>query len=97
MVSKHDKHIESLCDKLRSEYDLILCNVPLYSCRRRRVAEIDILGVNEKYCDVFEVKCSHRITKARKQLNKIRRLMSGVRHTFFYCGNSEELVKIKPR
>ena len=61
------------------------------------VAEIDILAFNENYCDVFEVKCSHRITKARHQLHKIRKILSptsSVRHTFFYCGDSQELIII---
>ena len=96
-INKHDQHVDDLCVKLKSEYDLILKNIPLYSKKKRKVAEIDILAFNEDYCDVFEVKCSHRITKAKKQLSKIKKILSinsSVRHTFFYCGDSRELIMI---
>lgn len=96
-INKHDKHVDDLCEKLKSDYDLILKNIPLYSKKKRRVAEIDILAFSDDYCDVFEVKCSHRITKARKQLYKIRKILStnsSVRHTFFYCGDSRELIMV---
>jgi hypothetical protein len=88
-LNKHDGYLEGLCQKLRPDYDYILKNVPLYSKRKRLVAEIDILAFKKEYCDAYEVKCSHRITKARKQLGKIKKLMSSrVRNTFFFCGES---------
>ena len=96
-ISKHDKHVEDLCDKLKSDYDLVLRNISLYSKKKRRIAEIDILAFNEDYCDIFEVKCSYRITKARRQLYKIKKILStnsSVRHTFFYCGDSRELIMV---
>jgi len=71
--------------------------VPLYSKRKRRIAEIDILAINGKYHDVYEVKCSYRIVKARKQLQKIRKILSrhsNVRNAFFYCGSSNKLIKM---
>jgi hypothetical protein len=74
--------------------------VPLYSKRKRLVAEIDLLAFKEDYCDIFEVKCSYRITKARKQLTKIRRLISEdskVRHSFFFCGESGKLTNIEKK
>jgi len=97
--NKHDRYVESLSETLLSQYALILRNVMIYSSNKRCVAEVDLLGLNEEYCDIYEVKCSHRIAKARQQLRKVRKLLSAeqyVRHSFFYCGNSKELVKINP-
>ena len=79
------------------QYDFLLCNVPLYSSRHRRIAEIDILAVAGQYCDIYEVKCSYRLAKAKKQLGKIKKILSRdsfVRDSFFYCGESRKLIKI---
>jgi len=86
-----------LCQTLQPQYEVILQNVPLYSERKRKVAEIDILAIKDSYCDIYEVKCSPRIAKARKQLSKIRKLLSEtseVRSSFFYCGESAQLIKL---
>lgn len=89
--------METLCSMIESKYDLLLRNVPLYSNRNRRIAEIDILAVEGKNQDIYEVKCSHRVVKARHQLQKIRKILSKssmVRDTFFYCGEAGKLLKI---
>ncbi|MBR9699439.1 hypothetical protein GOV09_03220 [Candidatus Woesearchaeota archaeon] len=92
---KHDRYLEDLFQRLSSQYDIILKNVPLYSKRKRKVAEIDILACRDGVCDIYEVKCSHRITKARKQLRKIEKLLpSKVRSSFFFCGESGLLTVI---
>ena len=62
---KHDKYVESLCKELEHRYDILLTNVPIESKRKRLVAEIDIIGFKDNFCDIFEVKCSHRITPVR--------------------------------
>jgi len=104
-LTKHDRYVDQLCGVLASRYPLVLRNIPLYSKKKRRVAEIDLLAVKGTYCDVYEVKCSHRLSKARKQLSKIRRVLAvqsvpgfqtpQVRHTFFYCGDSKRLFRIE--
>ncbi len=89
--------MDALCDRLYSQYDVVLQHVPLYSSRRRCIAEIDVLAVTGNYCDIYEVKCSHRLTKARRQLVKIKKILSRdsiVRDSFFYCGGSRLLVKL---
>lgn len=72
---KHDKYVDALCSRIKSEYDSIERNVPIYSKKKRNrqrlVAEIDILAMKQGKYDVYEVKCSHRYYKARKQLSKI--------------------------
>jgi len=89
--------VDTLCDRLYSQYDVVLQHVPLYSSRRRCIAEIDILAVAGNCYDIYEVKCSHRLTKARRQLTKIKKILSRdsvVRDSFFYCGGSRLLVKL---
>jgi len=83
-----------LCSRLEHDYDLILRNVPLYSRRHRPVGEIDILAIKGDEYDIYEVKCSNRIIKAKHQLNKIRRILSNtskVNQAFFFCGESGRL------
>lgn len=97
-ILKHDKYVFSLCDTLNARYDRIQTHVPLYSNKRRLVGEIDILAYKNGICDIYEVKCSHRISKAKRQLKKLRKLMS-IRHrivgkTFFFCGESGTLISV---
>ncbi|MBI2666649.1 hypothetical protein HYX13_03490 [Candidatus Woesearchaeota archaeon] len=83
--------MEQLCQNLSPQYDQVLTHVLLFSPRRRRIAEIDVLGIKGEYCDAYEVKCSYRPTKARKQLRRIRKVLSPLRqvkNTFFYCGDT---------
>jgi hypothetical protein len=71
---KHDKYVEQLCELIEPRYDFLRKNVPLYSKKKRLVAEIDILAFKKRKCDIYEVKCSHRIIKAKRQLNKITKI-----------------------
>ncbi|HLD01211.1 MAG TPA: hypothetical protein VJC39_05710 [Candidatus Nanoarchaeia archaeon] len=70
--------------------------MPVYSSKRRSsiLAEIDLLAQNEDCLDVYEVKCSFRITKARKQLTRIKKLMPEVNRLFFFCGSSGVITQI---
>ena len=92
-MNKHDRYLEELCEQLEDDYDLILKNIPLLSKKRRRVAEIDILAIKGDKCDVYEVKCSYRKTKAKRQLEKIRKLLE-IRHCFLFCGESGKIEAI---
>ena len=91
---KHDLYVEALCDIIKSEYDEIFLNIPFYSKRQRKVAEIDILARKGDVCDVYEVKCSYRILKAKKQLQKIKKLLPNIKNLFFFCGESGKLEAI---
>ncbi|MBI5398580.1 hypothetical protein HZB03_03895 [Candidatus Woesearchaeota archaeon] len=95
---KHDKYVEELCSTIESRYDLLQTHVPLFSKRHRCVAEIDILAMKGDFYDIYEVKCSHRIAKAKKQLRKIKKLLSTtsrIRQVFFFCGESKTLIQVK--
>lgn len=96
-LSKHDSYLEAVCNRIRSEYDEVSINVPLFSRNTRKkniLAEIDILARKGDHYDVYEVKCSYRIYKARKQLSRIKRILPQVRNTFFFCGESGTLEEI---
>ena len=97
-ILKHEKYVDALCSQLKPDYDEILRNVPIYSKRKRLVAEIDVLAMKEGKYDVYEVKCSHRIYKAKKQLTKIRKLLrkesKEVSGVYFYCGESSTLHNV---
>lgn len=44
---------------------------------------------------LFEVKCSYRITKARKQLSKFKKIMRNPNLScFFYFGAGNKIVEI---
>lgn len=59
------------------------------------VGEIDVVARRGDEVHLFEVKCSYRIVKARKQLNKFKKIM---RHQnmscFFYFGAGNMIVEI---
>jgi hypothetical protein len=90
---KHDRYLEELCEQLEDSYDILLRNVPLYSEKRRLVGEIDLLAVRpDGVIDIYEVKCSYRVSKARRQLRKFRKLLSAnVQNCFFFCGESQSI------
>ena len=92
---KHDIYLHDLCEKVKPDYDYVSTNVRLYSKKGRVLAEIDLLAVRKGSCDVYEVKCSYRITKAKKQLLRIKRLMPNVTNMFFFCGESGMLKEVE--
>ena len=93
-LSKHDKYVLELKDKIKHKYDSVSVNVKVAS-KKRSLGEIDIVAKKGNKVDLYEVKCSYRIVKARKQLNKMKRLMNlNKSKTYFYCGSSESLVSV---
>ncbi len=93
-LSKHDRYVRELCDQIRDYYDTITPNYKIRE-RKRSLGEVDILARKGSRLDLYEVKCSHRPIKARKQLSRLRRLLGGIGDTFFYCGSSGLLLTIK--
>ena len=82
---------------IKSDYDSVSKNVRLFSKRGRVVAEIDLLARRKNSCDAYEVKCSYRITKAKKTAQKIKKLMPQVDNLFFFCGASGVLQELKDK
>ncbi len=79
-----------LCNKIRDEYDSLSSHVVIQS-EKCKLAEIDILAKKGDIVDCYEVKCSHRIVKARHQINRLRKYIK-FEKGYFYCGTSGMLV-----
>ena len=91
-LSKHDRYVLELSSKIRDDYDSLALNVPVRHSKRS-VGEIDIVAKKGNRYDLYEVKCSYRILKAKKQLARIKRYLNLENAgTYFYCGNSGLLV-----
>jgi hypothetical protein len=92
-LSKHDAYVQELCERIKPDYDSLSVNVPIKSCKRN-FGEIDIVARKGSDIDVYEVKCSHRIVKARKQLTRIKRFVRSAKKAYFYCGSSGLLLQL---
>ena len=93
-LSKHDKYVLELTNKIRDNYDSISVNVPVKHSKRS-LGEVDIMAKKGNSFDLYEVKCSYRILKAKKQLQRIKRYLNMKNAgSYFYCGNSKVLVTI---
>lgn len=93
-LSKHDKYVLELSHKIKHKYDYVSVNVPIRHLKRS-LGEIDILAKKGNRLDLYEVKCSYRILKAKKQLNRIKNILN-LKNTrsYFYCGSSGMLVNV---
>jgi predicted RecB family endonuclease len=93
-LTKHDKYVLDLKNKIKHKYDFVSVNVKVAS-KKRSLGEIDIVAKKGNKVDLYEVKCSHRIVKAKKQLQRMKRLMNlNKSKAYFYCGSSESLVSV---
>ena len=93
-LTKHDRYVLELKDKVKHKYDFISTNVKIPG-RKRNLGEIDLIGRKGQNFDLYEVKCSHRILKAKKQLERMKRLMNlNKSNSYFYCGSSGALVGV---
>jgi len=88
---KHDRYVKELVSLIRPNYDSISTHIFL-SNNKRVIGEIDIVAEKNGKIDVFEVKCSYRIYKARQQLRKIKKYLDKpINNFFFYCGSANLL------
>ena len=93
-LTKHDEYVLKLRDKIKHKYDFVSINVKAAG-KKRSLGEIDIVAKKGNKVDLYEVKCSHRIIKAKKQLNRMKRLMNlDKSKAYFYCGSSESLIGV---
>ena len=93
-LTKHDRYVLELKDKIKHKYDFVSTNVKVVS-KKRSLGEIDLVAKKGDKVDLYEVKCSHRILKAKKQLQRMKRLMNlDKSKSYFYCGSSGALVGV---
>lgn len=88
-LTKHDRYVIELCEIIKHRYDSISVNVPIRS-KKRLIGEVDIIARKGNKVDLYEVKCSHRIIKAKKQLKRLARYLNqlNINKSYFYCGSS---------
>lgn len=86
--------MQELVTQIRPNYEDISTH-QIFKKKRRMITELDIVAKRGNEVHIFEVKCSYRITKARKQLNRARNLFRGQKTAcFFYCGMGKSLVEV---
>ena len=95
-LNKHDRYVQRLYDRIKDDYDAVEMNVVL-STRKCAQAEIDIVAYKDDEMHVYEVKCSYRFTKAKRQLQKILRLLKRPAVAYFYCGSADRLECVATR
>ena len=95
-LSKHDRYVEELCTKIKDSYDSVSKHVAVRA-KKRMLAEVDVLAKKGDSVDLYEVKCSPRITKAKRQLRKLGKYLGGgmnIANYYFYCGSSHSIMAI---
>lgn len=93
-LNKHDRYVQQLVRQIRPEYDDISTHLTLEK-KKRVIAEIDVVARKGNQLHFFEVKCSYRIIKARKQLQKVKKIFRSYETAyFFYCGAGNQLVEV---
>jgi Holliday junction resolvase-like predicted endonuclease len=93
-LNKHDRFVQELCEKIKDDYELISTNVKLTK-KKRSLGEIDVLAKRGNLFDIYEVKCSYRLTKARKQVKSLRKHFKlSINNFYFYCGATSSLILI---
>lgn len=95
-LSKHDRYVEELCAKIKDSYDSVSKHVTVRA-KKRMLAEVDVLARKGNNVDLYEVKCSPRIVKARRQLRKLSRYLGSamnISNYYFYCGSSHSIMTI---
>jgi len=93
-LTKHDRYVLELRDRIKHKYDFVSINVKVVS-KKRSLGEIDLIAKRGNKVDLYEVKCSHRIHKAKKQLKRMKKLMNlDKSNSYFYCGSSGALMGV---
>jgi len=83
-----------LKDKIKNNYDYVSLHVKI-KAKKRSLGEIDLIARKGSKIDLYEVKCSHRILKAKKQLNKMKRVLNLKKaNSYFYCGSSGIIIGV---
>ena len=81
-------------DRIKYKYDSVSLHVKIKK-EKRNLGEIDIIAKKGGKVDLYEVKCSHRILKAKKQRKKIQKVLNLEKSkSYFYCGSSGRLVAV---
>ncbi|MEM4398110.1 MAG: hypothetical protein QW757_05825 [Candidatus Woesearchaeota archaeon] len=85
--------MNELYEKIKNDYDSLSKNVKIIK-KKRSLGEVDIIAKKGNEYYIYEVKCSYRITKARKQAKALRKHLKNIaiKSIFFYCGATGAIV-----
>lgn len=94
-LNKHDTYVEKLVNEIKDEYDSISTHLK-FSNTKRIVAEADVVARKGDEIHIYEVKCSLRIVKAKKQLKRLKKIISPNKKTscFLYNGMGDTLLQV---
>jgi len=91
--NKHDRYVQELYKKVQDRYDYLILDYEIGGSKRL-LGQVDLAGIRKDKTDLFEVKCSYRIHKARKQLKRAQKIMRVQGNLFFYCGSSGQILEV---
>jgi len=87
-----------LVEQISEDYESISTHLKIERRKRNKTrvyGEVDVLARKGKEIHLYEVKCSYRIVKARKQLKRIKKAFKNYKTScFFYCGDGKQLVEL---
>ena len=87
-------YVQKLIERISNSYDRVFSHVT-FPISKKSNAEIDVFAIKDDIIDIYEVKCSYRISKARKQLKRAKRVLELNGNTYFYCGSSDSIQAIE--
>lgn len=82
-----------LIQRISFKYDVLHTHYP-FKISKKTNGEIDVYAIRGNEVDLYEVKCSYRISKAKKQLKRARKCLGKKGNSYFYCGSSGVLMII---
>ena len=97
MVNTHDKAVNELERLVRDQYQIVMKNV-VYRMppSRNDAGELDLVGINGNYWDIYEVKSNDGYDKAVSQMERAYLLLSDCAQicTFYYSGKEKKIIPI---
>ena len=90
--------MEELCSKIRGNYDSVSKHITIRA-KKRMIAEVEVLARKGESVDLYEVKCSPRLVKAKRQLRKLNKYLGigmKISNCYFYCGSSHSIMAVLP-
>ena len=93
--SEHEVFVNNLCNALKGSFDYVEANKEI-STFNSNILEIDVFALRGDDVYLFEVKCSHRISKATKLLRRAKKYFSeyDTVKLLFYNGSANKLVEL---
>ena len=97
MVKRHKDHVDELADRVKSQYEILMKEVPVFDpIKRCTVGDAGLLGMIDGEIHVYEVKGGDDFNKAKKQLQKLRSVFEvycDVR-LFYYSGKYRTIQEV---